>query len=160
MAPQRVADAANISPYPFVVRQERQANPPPENTNRPPKGKKAKPKPRTERNPRQEEEMRFNTGPRNLRNGAQNGRRGFRFPGRVYGDERNGMATGSLFRLPSPDLLGDLQEFRTTRLRPSRKQSTPPRFLYAPAPLRWWLDRVYLLSSLKAFQSVFRSAHP
>jgi len=105
MSPQRLADAANISPYPFVVRQERQPNPPTDSSDpgRNAKGKKPKAKPRT---PRQEEEIRFNTGPRNLRVPPANrgGRRGFRMPGRGYADDNNGEVTrffraGRLFRL-------------------------------------------------------------
>lgn len=93
MSPQRVADAASISPYPFVVRQERQpSSASPENTDRsrPPKGKKAKAKaPRVV----QEEELRFNTGPRVLRppKPGPGARRGFRFPGRAYPEDQNGM---------------------------------------------------------------------
>ncbi|KAF8182039.1 hypothetical protein BJ912DRAFT_1124672 [Pholiota molesta] len=92
MSPQRVADAASISPYPFVVRQERQpSSASPENTerSRPPKGKKAKVKaPRVV----QEEEPRFNTGPRVLRPKPGPGaRRGFRFPGRAYPEDQNGI---------------------------------------------------------------------
>lgn len=96
MSPQRGADAANISPYPFVVRQERQPNPPEgSDRGRNAKGKKPKAKPRAERTPRQEEEIRFNTGPRNLRVPPANrgGRRGFRMPGRSYADDHNGEVT-------------------------------------------------------------------
>jgi hypothetical protein len=97
MSPQRGADAANISPYPFVVRQERQPNPPAESSDRGrnAKGKKPKAKPRAERPPRQEEEIRFNTGPRTLRIPPANrgGRRGFRMPGRGYADDHNGELT-------------------------------------------------------------------
>ncbi len=96
MSPQRVADAASISPYPFVVRQERQPppQPPPQPSTaqgtapesaRPAKGKK-KPKP-----PRPvEEEIRFNTGPRTLRAPvpARAPRRGFRFGRAGPEDER------------------------------------------------------------------------
>ncbi|KDR80174.1 hypothetical protein GALMADRAFT_208346 [Galerina marginata CBS 339.88] len=93
MAPQRVPDAATVSPYPFVVRQERQPPPPPDNADRGPhaKGKKPRARPRAERNPRQEEEPRFNTGPRNLRAPQANrgGRRGFRMPGRTYPEDQN-----------------------------------------------------------------------
>jgi hypothetical protein len=78
MSPQRVADAANIRPYPFVVRQERL---PLDNVDR--KHKNSKPRLRTERNPRQEEEIRFNTGPRNLRGAQIN--RGTRRPFRMLG---------------------------------------------------------------------------
>ena len=82
MSPQRVADAANTHPYPFVVRQERL---PPDNAirERDGKPKKSKPRPRVERNPRQEEEIRFNTGPRNLRGAPVN--RGSRRPFRMLG---------------------------------------------------------------------------
>ena len=85
MSPHRVADAATINPYPFAVRQERL---PPENADRNGKPKKSKPRPRAERNPRQEDEIRFNTGPRNLRGSPVNrgGRRPFRIPGRGYDD--------------------------------------------------------------------------
>ncbi|KAF8814684.1 hypothetical protein BYT27DRAFT_6957216 [Phlegmacium glaucopus] len=81
MSPPRIADAANIHPYPFAVRQERL---PPDNADRNGKPKKSKPRPRPERNPRQEEEIRFNTGPRNLRGSPANrgGRRPFRMQGR------------------------------------------------------------------------------
>ena len=69
MSPQRVADAANPHPYPFVVRQERLS---PDNRERNGKPKKSKPRPRPDRNARQEEEIRFNTGPRNLRGATVN----------------------------------------------------------------------------------------
>ena len=102
MSPQRGADAANISPYPFVVRQERQ---PTEGSDRG-RGKKPKAKPRAERPPRQEEEIRFNTGPRNIRVPPANrgGRRGFRLPGRGYADDHNGevirfVHVGHVFKL-------------------------------------------------------------
>ncbi|KJA25430.1 hypothetical protein HYPSUDRAFT_37405 [Hypholoma sublateritium FD-334 SS-4] len=98
MSPQRVADAASISPYPFVVRQERQPPPQPpaqppaaqssaHESARPAKGKK-KPKP-----PRPaEEEIRFNTGPRTLRAPvpARAPRRGFRF-GRAGPEDERGI---------------------------------------------------------------------
>lgn len=79
MSPQRVADAADIRPYPFVVRQV------PDTVDRELYGKpkKSKPRPRAERNPRQEEEIRFNTGPRNLRGAQVN--RGSRRPFRMLG---------------------------------------------------------------------------
>ena len=93
MFPQRVGDAANIQPYPFVVRQGHQ---PPDNADRERNGKhkKSKSRPRTERNPRQEEKMRFNTGPRNFRGSPVNrgGHRPSRMPGRQdrgY-DDQNG----------------------------------------------------------------------
>ena len=80
MSPQRVADAANPHPYPFVVRQERLS---PDNRERNGKPKKSKPRPRADRNARQEEEIRFNTGPRNLRGAPVN--RGNRRPFRMLG---------------------------------------------------------------------------
>lgn len=94
MSPQWVADAANPHPYPFVVRQERL---PPDNRERNGKPKKSKPRPRADRNTRQEEEVRFNTGPRNLRGAPVNrgGRRPFRMLGRYdrgYDDH-----TGTVF---------------------------------------------------------------
>ena len=94
MSPQRVVDAANPHPYPFVVRQERLA---PENRERNGKPKKSKPRPRADRNTRQEEEIRFNTGPRNLRGVIVNcrSRRPFRILGRYdrgYDDH-----TGTVF---------------------------------------------------------------
>ncbi|KAJ3509741.1 hypothetical protein NLJ89_g5053 [Agrocybe chaxingu] len=89
MAPQRVADAANISPYPFVVRQGRPViDPVPENPEPPARSSKkamARARRAAERNARQEEERRFNTGPRNLRFPNKGGRR-FRLPGRGYED--------------------------------------------------------------------------
>ena len=95
MSPQRVADAANIHPYPFVVRQV------PDNTDREgnSKPKKPKPRPRAERNPRQEEEIRFNTGPRNLRGS----RRPFRLLGRYdrgYDGHNGTFASDSLYICP------------------------------------------------------------
>ena len=73
MSPQRVADGANPHPYPFVVRQERL---PPDDRERNGKPKKSKPRPRAaaDRNTttRQEEEIRFNTGPRKLRGAPVN----------------------------------------------------------------------------------------
>ena len=77
MSPQRALDAANTHPYPFVGRQERL---PPDNADRERNGKskKSKPRPRTERSPRQEEGIRFNTGPRNLHGAPAN--RGSRPP--------------------------------------------------------------------------------
>ncbi|CAA7267299.1 unnamed protein product [Cyclocybe aegerita] len=91
MAPQRVADAANISPYPFVVRQGRPViDPVPENPEPPSRSSKkamAKARRAAERNARQEEEKRFNTGPRSLRFPPSNkGGRRFRLPGRGYED--------------------------------------------------------------------------
>jgi hypothetical protein len=80
MSPQRVADAANPHPYPFVVRQERL---PPDDRERNGKPRKSKPRPRADRNTRQEEEIRFNTGPRNLRGAPVN--RGSRRPFRMLG---------------------------------------------------------------------------
>lgn len=77
MSPQRVADAANPHPYPFVVRQ------PPDNRERNGDPKKSKPRPRADRNTRQEENIRFNTGPRNLRGASIN--RGSRRPFRTLG---------------------------------------------------------------------------
>ncbi|KAF8155933.1 hypothetical protein B0H34DRAFT_799020 [Crassisporium funariophilum] len=95
MSPQNVADAANISPYPFAVRQERTAAPTPGESadrGRNGKGKKPKARPRVER---QEEEIRFNTGPRTFRGSpaARGGaRRGFGMLGRrnhPYIDDQN-----------------------------------------------------------------------
>lgn len=86
MSLQRVADAANTHPHPFVVRQERL---PSDNADRERNGKskKSKPRPRTERNPRHEEEIRFNTGPRNLRGAPANrGSRSFGRYNRGYDD--------------------------------------------------------------------------
>ena len=95
MSPQRVADAANPHPYPFVVRQERL---PPDNRNGKPK--KSKARPRADRNTRQEEEIRFNTGPRNLRGTPVN--RGNRRPFRMLGrydrayDDHTGIVVHSM----------------------------------------------------------------
>ena len=80
MSPQRVADAANLRPYPFVVRQERLPSDDHECNGKP---KKSKPRPRVDRNTRQEESIRFNTGPRNLRAAPVN--RGSRRPFRMLG---------------------------------------------------------------------------
>lgn len=86
MTPQRVADAARISPYPFVVHQVPSA--PPENgdPSRPAKGKK-KPKQRPERTNQQEEESRFNIGP--VRPGSYGIRRSSRQAGRSHADDRS-----------------------------------------------------------------------
>ncbi|TFK32352.1 hypothetical protein BDQ12DRAFT_505590 [Crucibulum laeve] len=81
MSPQRVADAANISPYPFTQQQGPSNTPASEDGVREPKSKKGKvTRPRPERNPRQEEEIRFNVGPRSFRNltGGRGGRRSAR----------------------------------------------------------------------------------
>ncbi|KAH9478494.1 hypothetical protein JR316_0008949 [Psilocybe cubensis] len=121
MAPHRVAGAATVSPYVYDARQERatsgqtlvHASSPVsggagavtsataatnvnENADRGAphgKGKKPKAKPRAERPPRQEEEMRFNTGPRSLRPppASRGVRRGFRIPGRTYPEDQNGI---------------------------------------------------------------------
>jgi hypothetical protein len=89
MSPQRVADAANPHPYPFVVRQERL---PPDDRERNGKPRKPKLRPRADRNTRQEEGIRFNTGPRNLRGAPVNrgGRRPFRMLGRYGYDDHTG----------------------------------------------------------------------
>ncbi|KAF5310561.1 hypothetical protein D9619_007868 [Psilocybe cf. subviscida] len=105
MAPQRNADAANISPYryPYVSQSSSTLGPGPSNASSAQeaseqpgrtdsKGKKGKVRPqRAERSPR-EEEPKFNTGPRNLRAGApaaNRGRRGFRIPGRAYPEDQS-----------------------------------------------------------------------
>ncbi|PPQ72701.1 hypothetical protein CVT26_002918 [Gymnopilus dilepis] len=94
MAHQGVSDAAAISPYPFVVRQERAGPSSSETDERGPhpKGKKARARARAERN-RQDEEPRFNIGPpRNTRHPAnRTGRRGFlnRLPGAWYPEDSN-----------------------------------------------------------------------
>ena len=102
MSPQRVADAANPHPYPFVVRQERL---PPDDLERNGKPRKSKPRPRADRSTRQEEEIRFNTGPRNLRGAPVNrgSRRPFRMLGRYdrgYDDHTGTVLHPKLIYLP------------------------------------------------------------
>lgn len=97
MSPQRVADAAPISPYPFVVRQERQQPVSSDNADRGPndhRSKKGKRQRNAERQPRQEEEPRFNIGPPRTNRGPQNNRgvrQVFRNAGRAYQTDRDGM---------------------------------------------------------------------
>ncbi|KAF9568629.1 hypothetical protein CPC08DRAFT_757314 [Agrocybe pediades] len=97
MSPHRSADAAPVSPYPFVVRQGAQQ---PTGTDNSPRGsndqrsKKGRPRQRAERHPRQDEEPRFNIGPpRPMRPPQSNRgvRQVFRMAGRGYQEDRNGV---------------------------------------------------------------------
>ena len=83
--PPPFADAARITPYPFVVHQVPST---PENADTSRTTKKKRQRSRAERNTHQEEEVRFNTGP--IRYGTPGSRRTSRQAGRSYGDDRNG----------------------------------------------------------------------
>jgi len=79
------ADAARITPYPFVAHQVPSS---PDSADASRTTKKKRQRPRAERNPQQEEDVRFNTGP--VRYAASGPRRGSRQAGRSYPDDRNG----------------------------------------------------------------------
>lgn len=79
------ADAARITPYPFVVHQVPSS---PDGADASRTTKKKRQRSRAERSPQQEEEVRFNTGP--VRYATSGPRRGSRQAGRSYPDDRNG----------------------------------------------------------------------
>ena len=150
MSPQRVADAARISPYPFVVHQVPSA--PPENgdPSRPAKGKK-KPKQRPERSNQQEEESRFNIGP--VRPGTYGIRRSSRQAGRSHPDDRSRELH---IHLSLRHLISCSQESLITLRHLSRRQSTLGS-LQARVRFRWRLQRLVQFPMIYRNNSLHRN---
>ena len=122
------ADAARITPYPFAVHQVPSS---PDNADAS-RTKKKRQRSRTDRNPHQEEEIRFNTGP--VRSGSRRGLRG-----RSYPDDRNGERYLSLIYIRNYLNFLQLQGSQIIPLRHFRRQLTLAQFHKALFP--WSLRR-------------------